>query len=1434
MKKKLLAVMLSVFMAASALPEATVMAAAVQETAGEATVGSGSSADTETDSDNSSSESKTETVESTSSGTNSESRSEKETDGTSDNSSGESAPAATDSSTDSSDSKAADTSSDTSSDAASQSDKVKDGVFEYQKISPAEVEIIAMEKPEETDVVIPDEVTDGENKYSVVSVKKDALSKSAVESIQISSTVKKFESQELKNLRTIVVAPGNETFFTKDGVLFAREEMPEGTAEEDLKFDLVLYPSASEEKEYVIPKQTAVINTGAFFEPANLRTIALQEGIEELQEKAFVSPANALEIAFDLEKVPAKLAKQVFYLDKANGNKIYFKSQEVLDAFKALELLFADSPLMYDTDGVILSDYADVIAYSGEGIPKEIKKLINKANGVEDEEEEEEVVGVGQDAQIAEGYYKINTLLSDSMFLKINNATVDAGGNVQIGAETADTADIFKITPLGDGLYTITAFCSNKAVSLNGTTVSNTLNVLQKDYTGDLSQKWYIQKAATAGTVTIASAVDPKFVLDVSGGVSSEGQNVWAYSSNKSKAQTWKFTTVSDPTADAPANGIYFIHNVRNSDRVVDVYMGSAENCANVWLYDYNGTRAQQFYLRSLGFGNLYTIVNVYSNKSLDAYNNQTTSGTNIWQYTQNNTSAQMWRLVKNSDGSYTILGAKSNLAFDLYMGWTENGTNIWLYTQNGTNAQKWVLKEAGDVAGMDVSGADKKVAAGYYTIVPENATSKNLNVSKASLKNNANIELNSTFYHEGETFYVEPTDDGKYKITSFCSGGKALTAGWGEDGNGYANVKQSDYTGDSGQQWYIRVSAKNKDYVTICSSNDQNYVLNAAGKSNGSNVNLVLSSGEKSQRWKLVPAADPNANALAAGTYKIRNVAAQSRVISVEGRVSGANVYYSNENNARTEFFTIEPVGYGSLYFIKNSTSGLSLDVYGGNTASGTNVWAYTANNTVAQMWRILPTDKGYAVMSANADLALDLYNGSTADGTNIWVYDQNGTNAQKWMFTEAKMDEALPLNTKVIIRSKANTSRMIEVKDGASNAGATVQLYDERQNTSQVFTIEKYGQYYRIVNLASGNVIDIYNGSKDENAKAWSYTWNASSAQQYTIESTGDGDGSFYIRNINSWLYLTAKSTSNGAQIVQAAKTGDNKQKWYFDTPILRKGWHKESGGYRYYDSAGNLVRNSFLEDGKYYVDGNGYAYTGWKKYGSYYYYYKGKDGQEKTDARPYLINLFGATSRGGQTCPNTTYRLVVDNAAPCIVTVYTRYPGTSGWNLPVFSFLCSPGVGGSYVTDYGERLTRNKYRWKDLMGPSYGQYATELLAYTYPAGSGGSYMDWTNNGEYFHSVACPAPNNANLDPNTYNLLGTRQSHGCVRVCVRYAYWLYTFCDSNTTCYVGQYLARPFNVIPQPMAWDVVDPTDPAYTNNYGYTDNGATYHANGYFPY
>ena len=44
-----------------------------------------------------------------------------------------------------------------------------------------------------------------------------------------------------------------------------------------------------------------------------------------------------------------------------------------------------------------------------------------------------------------------------------------------------------------------------------------------------------------------------------------------------------------------------------------------------------------------------------------------------------------------------------------------------------------------------------------------------------------------------------------------------------------------------------------------------------------------------------------------------------------------------------------------------------------------------------------------------------------------------------------------------------------------------------------------------------------------------------------------------------------------------VQAEKTGNNSQKWLFDTPTIGKGWQKVAGGYRYSDGRGNLFMNA-----------------------------------------------------------------------------------------------------------------------------------------------------------------------------------------------------------------------------------------------------------------
>ena len=218
-------------------------------------------------------------------------------------------------------------------------------------------------------------------------------------------------------------------------------------------------------------------------------------------------------------------------------------------------------------------------------------------------------------------------------------------------------------------------------------------------------------------------------------------------------------------------------------------------------------------------------------------------------------------------------------------------------------------------------------------------------------------------------------------------------------------------------------------------------------------------------------------------------------------------------------------------------------------------------------------------------------------------------------------------------------------------------------------------------------------------------------------------------------------------------------------------------------------------------------------WVIVDGFYRYFE--NGKYADDVRPYLGDLFGTKTVAntfGQVliAPNCEYTAEVDRTN-CIVTIYTSYPGTTEQNLPVCAFLCSPGRDSS-PTDPGYwRTTARAGRWHELMGPSYGQFCTRI-----------------HGGELFHSVACGQANDHNLNPYEYNRLGTKQSHGCVRLCVRNAYWIYTFCEVGMLVHISDNLPMPLAPVFQPkMQSDQrIDPTDPAYTGNYEYCDNGVYY--------
>ncbi len=129
------------------------------------------------------------------------------------------------------------------------------------------------------------------------------------------------------------------------------------------------------------------------------------------------------------------------------------------------------------------------------------------------------------------------------------------------------------------------------------------------------------------------------------------------------------------------------------------------------------------------------------------------------------------------------------------------------------------------------------------------------LNVTEGKAENAANIQQWSTdAAHPYDTWRLESTDDGYYKIYSMLSGGKSylLNAGDGKDAAD-ANVCLYEETGADNQLFRL---AGNKDGSTriISKANEKAVEIVNAETSAGANVQMWEQNGINCQDWELVP----------------------------------------------------------------------------------------------------------------------------------------------------------------------------------------------------------------------------------------------------------------------------------------------------------------------------------------------------------------------------------------------------------------------------------------------------------------------------------------------------------------------------------------------------------------------------------------------------
>ena len=255
-----------------------------------------------------------------------------------------------------------------------------------------------------------------------------------------------------------------------------------------------------------------------------------------------------------------------------------------------------------------------------------------------------------------------------------------------------------------------------------------------------------------------------------------------------------------------------------------------------------------------------------------------------------------------------------------------------------------------------------------------------------------------------------------------------------------------------------------------------------------------------------------------------------------------------------------------------------------------------------------------------------------------------------------------------------------------------------------------------------------------------------------------------------------VTAEATGPSIVTSTPESTGWNKTEQGKKYYILKNG--KRATGYRTIDGDG------------YYFNKNGHAVMNQWKYvklnGKNYKLYFGRNGKRKLDVTNQLPS-------------NTSFRVEV-NLSKNMVIIYAR-DEDKGYTIPVKAMICSAGMPGhrTITGDY-YHLSRAG-SWHVLRYNSVGQYCTRIS---------GPYL--------FHSVVYTKYGDKySLHKAEYEKLGKSASHGCIRLQVEDAKWIY---DRADRCHVSLYYDRKAKYpLAKPKAKKIgkfaskryYDPTDP-----------------------
>lgn len=601
----------------------------------------------------------------------------------------------------------------------------------------------------------------------------------------------------------------------------------------------------------------------------------------------------------------------------------------------------------------------------------------------------------------------------------------------------------------------------------------------------------------------------------------------------------------------------------------------------------------------------------------------------------------------------------------------------------------------------------------------------------------------------EGEQQF--PLIDGTYIISSAKDGFKVV------DHNSDGNVQVGEANGTDSQRYAVKYhNDGNGGYYTVANLNGKYLSVDKEETKSGANaVMLDPVEGALWQRWMFILGDDD--------FFGIKSLFNGLFLDLKDGNTgAGNNIWLYSENGTAAQKFKFTTSGENvaidnGVYTI---ASGLDpnkvVDLSGAGMSDGTNVQLYHDNGTNAQKWIINKISGDiYRVYSANSGKVLDVANGSRANGANIWSYSNNNTNAQRWRIRN--FGDGSVYFTSVL------SGKNMDVSGGHISDGTNIWTYGSNGTNAQKFYLRKSAYRpvedgtYTIRNYGRNKVVDISEANRQVAANAQLYTRNGTAAQVFRF-TQGD-DYLYTIISVNSRhaLDVADGSKSDGANIRQYSCNGSDAQKWMI---------HVNSDGTISIINIGSSkamdIADNFDLDG---TNVQQYVFNGTN---AQKFVLESATYDESLDSKPIDYSVYqpprptlpwwaeAMNSRAASIYSNTVFQILVD-CATNHVGIYRRAGNV--WNA-IYYWSCATGKSSTPTPKGTFRIGQRGY--------SFGHGYT---CYYWTGFIGAQYL--------FHSTLYRQGTRIPLD----SRLGANLSHGCVRLAIDNAQWIYNNVPSGTT---------------------------------------------------